>query len=261
MAHNPTPPMSYVEVPPPADLVPWIAALWCFRVRPDAGEIEHRIPLTGGLLMSVGRAGPLMLTGPRAAPLVTTVRGGDAYWGVHVLPGAAGALFHLPAGSLRDALGPAELWLDPAWCRGWSPAAEGEDDARVLHRVTLALRELASRAAPLDDAVMAAVERIVRTQGTVAIAALAREVALSPRQLRRRFQAAAGLSPKELCRVRRLRAAAATAALSERSWIEVAGDGGYADQAHLVREFRSLLGTTPGGFEQHARRIDHRLVE
>lgn len=253
--------MSYVEIPPPADLAPWIAVLWCFRVRPGAGEIEHRIPLTGGLLLSVGRAGPLMLTGPRAAPLVITVRGGDAYWGIQVLPGAAAALFHLPAGSLRDAHGPAELWLDPAWCRGWSPAADGEDDARVLHRATLALRELVPRAAPLDAAVIAAVERIVRAHGTVAIAALAGEVALSPRQLRRHFQTAVGLSPKELSRVRRLRAAAAAAVLSEQPWIEVAGDGGYADQAHLVREFRSLLGTTPGGFEQHVRRIDHRLVE
>ena len=261
MAHDLAPPMSYVEIPPPADLVPWIAALWCFRVRAGAGEIEHRIPLTGGLKLSMGRTGPLLLTGPRVAPLVTTVCGGDVYWGVHVLPGAAGALFHLPAGSLRDALGPAELWLDPAWCRGWSPAVDGEDDAWVLHRVALALRKLVPGAAPLDAAVMAAVERILHTQGTIAIAALAREVALSPRQLRRRFQAAAGLSPKELSRVRRLRAAAAAAALSERSWIELAGDGGYADQAHLVREFRSLLGTTPGSFEQHARRIDHRLVE
>lgn len=256
-----SPPMSYVEIPPPADLAPWITALWCFRVRAGAGEIEHRIPLTGGLMLSVGHAGPLFLTGPRVAPLVTTVRGGDVYWGIHVLPGAAVALFHLPAGSLRDALGPAELWLDPAWCHGWSPAADGEEDARVLHRIALALRELVPRAAPLDTTVMAGVGRILRTQGTVAIAALAHEVALSPRQMRRRFQAAVGLSPKELSRVRRLRTAAAAAALSERSWIELAGDGGYADQAHLVREFRSLLGTTPGGFEQHARRIDHRLVE
>ena len=261
MAHDLAPPMSYVEIPPPADLAPWIAALWCFRVRPDAGEIEHRIPLTGGLMLTVGRDGPLFLTGPRVAPLITAVRGGDVYWGVHVLPGATGALFHPPAGSLRDALGPAEMWLDPPWCRGWSPAADGEDDAHVLHRITLALRELAPQAGPLDAAVMAAVERILRIQGTIAIAELAREVALSPRQLRRRFQAAVGLSPKELCRVRRLRAAAAAAALSERTWIELAGDGGYADQAHLVREFRSLLGITPGGFEQHARRIDHRLVE
>jgi AraC-like DNA-binding protein len=255
------PPMSYVEVPPPADLAPWIAALWCFRVRPEAGEIEHRIPLTGGLLLAVGRAGPAILTGPRTAPLVTAVRGGDVYWGVHCLPGAAGALFHLPPGSLRDQLGPAETWLDPAWCLGFRPEENNVDDAQVLHRLALALRELAPRAAPLDAAVTAAVAQIVRSQGAVAIAELAGAVALSPRQLRRRFQAAVGLSPKELARVRRLRAAAATAVLHERPWSEVAGDGGYADQAHLVREFRSLLGTTPGGFGQHARRIDHRLVE
>jgi AraC-like DNA-binding protein len=255
------PPMSYVEVPPPADLAPWIAALWCFRVRPEAGTIEHRIPLTGGLLLSVGRGGPAILTGPRLAPLVAPVSGGDVYRGVHFTPGAAVPLLHLPRGSLRDALGPAALWLDPAWCRRFQAAAEEEDDARALHRIVLALRELAPHAAPLDAVVRSAVGRIVRTQGAVVLSELAREAALSPRQLRRRFQVAAGLSPKELTRVRRLRAAAAAAALEDRPWIEVAGDGGYADQAHLVREFRSLLGTTPGGFEQHARRIDHHLIK
>jgi len=252
--------MSYVEVPAPPEVRPWIAALWCFRVLPEAGAVEHRIPLTGGLIVSVGKEHEPMLAGPRTAPLVVPVHGGAVFRGFHVWPGAACSLFHLPPGSLRDVQGPARFWLDPAWCRGLSAMADLEDDAEALQEITLRLRELIARAAPLDTVVMAAVSRIIRSRGDVRIADLA-EGGLSLRQLRRRFQTAVGLSPKELARIRRLRASAAAAVVEELSWCEVTADAGYADQAHLVREFRDLLGVTPGAFEQHARRIDHRLVD
>jgi AraC-like DNA-binding protein len=252
--------MSYVEVPAPPEIRPWIAALWCFRVLPEAGEIEHRIPLTGGIIISVGSDREPILVGPRATPLVTPVHGGDVYRGFHVWPGAACSLFHLPPGSLQGSQGPARLWLDPTWCRGLSAVADLEDDAAALQSITLCLRELLPRAAPLDSVVMTAVSQLIRSRGDVRISDLA-EGRLSLRHLRRRFQAQVGLSPKELARIRRLRASAAAAVLEELTWCEVTAEAGYADQAHLVREFRSLLGVTPGAFEQHARRIDHRLVD
>ena len=252
--------MSYVEVPAPPEIRPWVASLWCFRVQPDAGELVHRIPLTGGVIVSVGRDREPMLVGPRAAPLVAPVHGGEVYRGFHLWPGAACSLLHFPPGSLRDSQGPARLWLDPAWCRSLGSVADLEDDAEALQGVTLCLRELIARAAPLDTVVMTAVSHLIRSRGDLRIGELA-EGRLSPRQLRRRFQATVGLSPKELARIRRLRASAAAAVLEELSWCEVTADGGYADQAHLVREFRNLLGVTPGAFEQHARRIDHRLVD
>lgn len=252
--------MSYVEVPAPPEIRPWVAALWCFRVFPDAGELEHRIPLTGGLIVSVGPDREPMLVGPRSAPLAVPVHGGEVFRGFHVWPGAACSLFHLPPGSLRDRQGPARLWLDPAWCRGLSATADLEDDAAALQGMALCLRELIARAAPLDTVVMTAVSHLIRARGDLRIGDLA-EGRLSPRQLRRRFQATVGLSPKELARIRRLRASAAAAVLEELSWCEVTAVAGYADQAHLVREYRSLLGVTPGAFEQHARRIDHRLVD
>lgn len=252
--------MSYAEVPAPPDLRPWVAALWCFRVFPEAGTLEHRIPLTGGVMVSVGPDREPILAGPRAAPLVVPVHGGEVFRGLHVWPGAGCSLLQLPSGSLRDCQGPARLWLDPAWCRRLGTVAEVEDDAEALQGIVLCLRELIARAAPLDMVVMTAVSRLIRFRGGLRIGDLA-EGSLSPRQLRRRFQGAVGLSPKELARIRRLRASAAAAVLEELSWCEVTADAGYADQAHLVREFRDLLGVTPGTFEQHARRIDHRLVD
>ena len=254
--------MHYFEAPPPAELAPWIAALWRFRVDSEAGEIEHRIPLTGGLMLTAGSPAGGVLVGPRTAPLSTTVRGGEEYFGVHFHPGGARPLLQLPEGSLRDALGPATLWLDPSWCARWGAPGEGKAEAEVgAERLVAALLDLVPHAAPLDVPVMVAVHTLVRSRGAEPIADLARAAGLSPRQLRRRFVAATGLAPKQLARLRRLRAAAADAVLADRPWVEIMAERGYADQPHLVREFRRLLGVTPVGFERHARRIDHRLVD
>jgi AraC-like DNA-binding protein len=33
-------------------------------------------------------------------------------------------------------------------------------------------------------------------------------------------------------------------------WADLAADWGYADQAHLIREFRAMAGVTPGDYVQ-----------
>jgi AraC-like DNA-binding protein len=39
------------------------------------------------------------------------------------------------------------------------------------------------------------------------------------------------------------------------SWTGLAYDAGYADQAHLVREFRALAGVTPGAYAAERRGV------
>lgn len=250
--------MSYVEIAPPDDLAEWIAALWCFRVREDAGEIEHRIPLTGALLLTVAPHAPLILTGPRVRPLTTIVRGGDVFCGAHFRPGAGRSFFELPPRSLRDEEGPARAWIDPEWC---DAIVTSGDEALLLAELVSALSRRAASAARPDPVVLRAVDAIVRSKGTAPVGALAESSGLSERQFRRRFHDEVGVTAKELARLRRLRASAAEAVLREQVWSEVAAGGGFSDQAHLVREFRALLGTTPSRFGDHARRIGHRLVE
>ena len=252
---HPKPPlMRYEELSPPADLAAWVAAFWVFSVAADAGAIDHPIPLTGGAILAMRPGEEPVVSGPRVRPLVVPVRGGEIHYGVHLLPGAAGPLLRHGAASLREQVGPARMWLDPAWCESFRTAVDPA--AHLLSSV----RSLSAGAAAPDPLIMRAVARVMESDGAAPIGELSLASGLSPRQFRRRFTEAVGLAPKELARLRRVRASAAAAVVEGRSWAYAASEHGFADQAHLVREFRSLLGPAPEEFRTHAERIAHRLV-
>lgn len=87
---------------------------------------------------------------------------------------------------------------------------------------------------------------------------IAAAVGLSVRQLERRFRAAAGLTPKQFARVRRVRAAAVTLVKDEgKGWAARAAEMGFADQPHLAREFVALTGCPPAAFAEDVAEIEH----
>lgn len=88
--------------------------------------------------------------------------------------------------------------------------------------------------------------RLKRSRGKVRVEELAAGEGWSRKHLTRRFQIEVGASPKLYARILRFEHAQALAQASPRpSWTEVALACGYADQAHLIREFRTLAGLTP----------------
>lgn len=85
--------------------------------------------------------------------------------------------------------------------------------------------------------------------GAISVGELAVEVGWSRRHLAARFAAEVGLPPKAVGRI--LRFQRVTETLRERrgeGLAEIAYACGYADQAHLNRDFRAFAGTTPTDF-------------
>jgi transcriptional regulator GlxA family with amidase domain len=109
------------------------------------------------------------------------------------------------------------------------------------------LLPFAVRAEP-DTRVRLAVEAIRRRHGNVEIDRLARAAGLSRRQMERRFLETVGLTPKRLARIVRFQHAVRVLESAARpgACTMTAAACGYADQAHLIRDFRELAGTTPG---------------
>jgi AraC-like DNA-binding protein len=82
------------------------------------------------------------------------------------------------------------------------------------------------------------------TRAGLPVAAIAERIGISPRQLHRRCLPVFGYGPARLARITRL-GAAITRMRAGAALAEVAAQCGYADQAHLCREVRALVGTTP----------------
>jgi AraC-like DNA-binding protein len=88
--------------------------------------------------------------------------------------------------------------------------------------------------------------RIVASRGAARIGDLAREVGWSHRRLIAAFRHQVGLTPKTAARLVRFEAMLADVRdAGAVRWERAAADAGYADQAHLTREFGTFTGTTP----------------
>lgn len=95
----------------------------------------------------------------------------------------------------------------------------------------------------------------LRKDPTMQMHFLAAKLGSSPRQLSRTFKAAFGISPKRYARLARFQKILAERR-SGRSWAQVAHACGLTDQAHLVSEFRNIVGQSPTDFFTQELRID-----
>ena len=86
---------------------------------------------------------------------------------------------------------------------------------------------------------------LARSRGRDPISEIARQVGWSHKHLITRFKQQIGVAPQLAARLLRL-STVWRHLDDEQSWARVAAECGYADQAHLTREFRRFTGTTPG---------------
>jgi AraC-like DNA-binding protein len=159
--------------------------------------------------------------------------------GARLRPGGAPALLGLRAELVLDARPEIEEVLGD---QGARLAAELDVAADPVARLCAWLADCAAASERPDRLVTATARRLDAT--VVAIAALAGELGVSERALRRRVRGAVGYGPKRLGRVLRL-ARALTAARAGEDLGRVAFDAGYADQAHFSGDCRELAGVPP----------------
>lgn len=187
-----------------------------------------------------------MLGGLHGAPAVIRHDGRQHGVQLNVTPRGAAALFGVPAGALAssvvhlDAVVPAfstelvdRLSAATTWVERWA----------VLDEVFL--RELCIDAA-LPVELEHAWSLMVGSFGLVPVGRLADEVGWSRRHLGQRFISTFGLTPKVMSRVLRFeRAKGLIQAPTRPSLSSVAAACGYADQAHMTREWTAFAGSSP----------------
>lgn len=227
---------------PPETIVPD----GCMELVLHCGDrFEHLDPERGDTLQS--RA---FLVGQLLAPVVVRPGARVETWGIRFRPGGAAAFFETPmpmfAGrfvDLADVAGVEALVGLEAFHEARTPADQRQSleswlAARLGRGAADALPALAART-------------IVRARGRVRVEDLASSFGLGARQLERRFLRGVGIPPRSLARLVRFQQVFRLAHERQANsgvWADVACAAGYYDQAHLLRDFRELAGTTPPRF-------------
>jgi AraC-like DNA-binding protein len=89
----------------------------------------------------------------------------------------------------------------------------------------------------------------VASGGMTTIRGICREIGWSHKHLITRFRQQVGITPKRAARLIRFeRVLRRVADVGRPDWGELAVECGYADQPHLIRDFRQFAGTTPTAF-------------
>ncbi|MDL4770942.1 DUF6597 domain-containing transcriptional factor [Actinomadura xylanilytica] len=227
-------PSGYREVPAPQ--WPGLVCVWTAELRADAAApfVQRVVPDGCVDLVWWWRDAQVRVAGPDTGPVPAVIEPGDALVGVRFGPGLAPPALGVPADAVRDGRVPLrELWGAEADRLG-AAMAGAADPGAVLARAAAARAAAGGAGDPLVPAMVAGLARSP-------VRAVADDLGLGERQLRRRALAAFGYGPKTLQRVLRFQRALGMARAG-RPLADVAYAAGYADQPHLAHEVRALAG-------------------
>jgi AraC-like DNA-binding protein len=191
--------------------------------------------------------GDLTVSGPRTRALFKTVHGVARWIMIGLKPGWSTQVLGVPAHVLTDRI----VHLHDIW---GSAGADLCTELLAARSVPEVLDRLSHAMAPrAEHIVESASPRLARRavrmleNEEVRIDSVAKRLGVTPRHLRRVFTESVGVGPKAFARTVRLRRAVQQASTST-DWGRIAVDTGYYDQAHLIADFRDLVGLTPGAF-------------
>lgn len=201
-----------------------------------------------------GALSPVFVSGPQSAPFSTRDDGPIHSVCLVFHPQAFAALSGLPANALRDRHRPLAEALPPDWSDlGHVVRAAADDDARVDVATDWLLPRWRAARGRLDQR-LADLPQVLRG---LPVRAAAAWLGCSTRQLERRSLQAHGLSPREL----RSMARGHEAVLADeptQALADAAQHHGYADQPHMTREYRRLMGESPAELRRHLAGDDER---
>lgn len=121
-----------------------------------------------------------------------------------------------------------------------------EDWKQRLDLAEAFVTERLRRGNAVSAGVISAYRELAFCHGNIRIASIAKRLDWSRKHLAQRFQEEIGLPPKQVARMLRFNRLLSLAGHEPApDWADLAVECGYADQAHMTREFAEFTGTTP----------------
>jgi AraC-like DNA-binding protein len=169
--------------------------------------------------------------------------------GVRFRAGGFRPFWKAPVGQLNDRVVPAAELFGAAAEDAWRAVMAAPDDAAMVAHAENLLGTLLPERDPVAEHVAAMVARITADPSLSRVDQLAVTLDMPVRRLQRLFADYVGVSPKWVMRRARLHEAAGRAeGGSDVDWAALASDLGYADQAHLTRDFTETIGVPPARY-------------
>lgn len=185
------------------------------------------------------------LIGPQLARVDLSMGAKMLIIAVGFLPGGMHRLLGVPMQEMLDRPFDATLFLGKEIEEVNGQLSEAKDLNKMVEIVQLYLLQKVKklkRLLPVDQVI----SQMIQKRRLLSVDQLAQEACVSTRQLERQFKERIGLSPKLYTRLMRFsRAWYMREKDSEVTWLEIAHSCGYADQMHMIRDFRDFVGVTP----------------
>jgi AraC-like DNA-binding protein len=239
---------------PSSGLAPFIEHYWIVRWDLRTPHVAETVPHPSvHMVLEAGRA---EIVGIMRSRFSRVLEGRGRVVGTKFLPGAFRPFVTHPVSRLTDRRVPVADVFGTGALRLGERALRHDDDFRsiaVIESFLLARRPVCDDAMALAGRAAA---RIAQDRDLKRVDELARELGTTVRGLQRLFAEYIGASPKWVIRRYRLLDAVERVASGVAiHWPDLALDLGYSDQAHFIRDFKKLIGTTPADY---ARRLSSR---
>ncbi|MDP9866218.1 MULTISPECIES: helix-turn-helix domain-containing protein [Streptosporangium] len=193
--------------------------------------------------------------GSRVAGVITgdyleTLAGTGVVAATRFRPGGFRPFLGAPVSTLTDRFPPVSEVFGPA-AEATAPAVLAASDAGAVALLDAFLLARLPPRDPVAERVGAMVAGIVDSPGITRVDDLAARHGLTVRTLQRLFSDYVGVSPKWVIRRYRIHEAAERASAAT-DWSRLAAELGYSDQAHLTRDFTSVVGMSPTAYARSA---------
>jgi AraC-like DNA-binding protein len=249
---------------PRAPLSGFVELMWYQQREATSPRVEAALPEgTVELVFDLeNRDRPGVVIGPHSRPFAIHVHQRQCVLGVHFKPGGVAPFLNLPADELHNqAVSAQDIWGSTA--RTLRDSLNDANSIPAMFNLVERFLRMHLSSPLLHPAVSFGIGQLYRPAAMSSISGIVDAVGLSERHFAQVFREQVGLRPKMFARVRRFQQVLRQVNTTPHvDWADMAARRGYADQAHLIHEFRDLAGLSPTDYlSKRDGRLNHFVLQ
>lgn len=240
----------HFRIAPPANLAPWVAHCWMVSWDLEQSQPHKQETIPHPNFHLVFEDGKATVSGVHTGKHTHMLCGRSFAFGVKFTSGGFRPFLHGPASDYANKTIPAAQIFGAEVDRLLDSASSADEMAQAACAFLLARKPEAD---PTLAQIAGIVQSILHDPDLRTVDDLSTHAKIGKRTLQRLFNEYVGASPKWVIRRYRLHELVERCHSGEKlDYAQVALDLGYFDQAHLINDFRAVIGYSPTQYQQIA---------